>query len=80
LSARQRAELCDALETAERLLRAATITFDVVDPRSDDALSAMTAYFDELDQRFPTGFDHSILARRSWRTLSRCGHHKACSS
>lgn len=57
LSARQQAELSAALSTAETLLRAATVTFDVVDPRSADALWAMTQYFDELDRRFPTGFD-----------------------
>lgn len=57
LSDRQRRQLADALETADRLLRAATITFDVVDPRSDDALGAMTAYFDELAIRFTDGFD-----------------------
>ena len=57
LSARQRDKLSSALAIADRLLRAATITFDVVDPRSDDALWAMTQYFDELDERFPNGFD-----------------------
>jgi DNA-binding MarR family transcriptional regulator len=57
LSPRQQAELSAALATADRLLRAATVTFDVVDPRSDDALWAMNQYFAELDRRFPTGFD-----------------------
>jgi DNA-binding MarR family transcriptional regulator/GNAT superfamily N-acetyltransferase len=57
LSARQRQQLTEALGNADRLLRAATITFDVVDPQSADALWAMTEYFDELDRRFPTGFD-----------------------
>ncbi len=57
LSGRQRDELRQALATADRLLRAATITFAVVDPRSDDAIWAMTRYFDELDLRFPDGFD-----------------------
>jgi GNAT superfamily N-acetyltransferase len=44
-------------EREGRLLRAASIRFAVVDPQSEVALSSMTAYFDELDQRFPTGFD-----------------------
>jgi DNA-binding MarR family transcriptional regulator/GNAT superfamily N-acetyltransferase len=57
LSGRQRDELRQALATADRLLRAATITLTVVDPRSDDAIWAMTRYFDELDRRFPDGFD-----------------------
>jgi uroporphyrinogen-III synthase len=31
--------------------------FEEVDPRSGEARSAMSAYFAELDRRFPTGFD-----------------------
>jgi DNA-binding MarR family transcriptional regulator/GNAT superfamily N-acetyltransferase len=57
LSARQRERLEGALTTADRLLRAATVTFDVVDPQSDDAIESMRAYFAELDRRFPGGFD-----------------------
>lgn len=33
------------------------LRFEVVDARSDEAVAAMTAYFDELDATFPTGFD-----------------------
>jgi GNAT superfamily N-acetyltransferase len=33
------------------------VTFAVVDPQADDAVASMTAYFDELDRRFPRGFD-----------------------
>ncbi len=50
-------ELAEALATADRLLRAATVAFEVVDPRSDEALVSMTAYFAELDVRFTDGFD-----------------------
>lgn len=57
LSPRRRAELTTALDTVDRLPRAATVEFDVVDPRSDEAVAAMTAYFEELELRFPTGFD-----------------------
>ena len=57
LSPRQRVELSSALATADRLLRAATVTFDTADPSSQHAVWAMTQYFDELDRRFPTGFD-----------------------
>jgi uroporphyrinogen-III synthase len=32
-------------------------TFEVVDPHAPEARAAMAAYFDELDGRFPTGFD-----------------------
>ena len=52
-----RVELAAALTTAERLLRAATVTFDIVDPRSPDAEAALGRYFDELDVRFHAGFD-----------------------
>ena len=57
LSTRQRAELGAALETADRLLRAASVRFELVDPRSRDARWAIGEYFAELDQRFPTGFE-----------------------
>lgn len=53
----QRERLTRALRTADRLLRAATVEFEVIDPRSHDALGAMTAYFDELEIRFDGGFD-----------------------
>lgn len=36
---------------------AAAARFEVVDPRSPEAIESMSAYFDELDQVFPTGFD-----------------------
>lgn len=35
----------------------ADVTFDVVDPRSVEARSAIDQYFVELDARFATGFD-----------------------
>ena len=57
LSDRQRGELAGALATAERLLRAATVTADVVDPSSPEARSSLAQYFGELDARFPGGFD-----------------------
>ena len=57
LTETQRRTLTDSLATADRLLRAATVNFDIVDPRSDAALFSMTQYFDELDARFPSGFD-----------------------
>lgn len=57
LSQRQRQQLGEALATADRLLRAATASFDAVDPESTDAIWALQQYFAELDRRFPTGFD-----------------------
>jgi DNA-binding MarR family transcriptional regulator len=57
LSERQRAELAVSLASAERLLRAATVTFVRVDPRSADARATLARYFAELDERFRSGFD-----------------------
>jgi DNA-binding MarR family transcriptional regulator/GNAT superfamily N-acetyltransferase len=57
LTERQRAELAEVLAVAERLLRAATVEFEVVDPACAEAQDAMARYFDELDRRFPGGFD-----------------------
>lgn len=57
LTGRQRERLTEALDTADRLLRAATVRFDTVDPQSPEAIASMTAYFDELDRLFPEGFD-----------------------
>lgn len=57
LTAGQRARLTAALATAERLLRAAALTFDPVDPTGAEATAAMASYFSELDVRFPSGFD-----------------------
>lgn len=57
LSPGQRRRLVDALATAELLIRASAVTFELVDPSGSDATTAMTAYFDELDERFPEGFD-----------------------
>jgi DNA-binding MarR family transcriptional regulator/GNAT superfamily N-acetyltransferase len=57
LAPRHRDRLAAALDDARRLLAAAQATFVVTDPRDADARRAMTAYFDELDRRFPNGFD-----------------------
>ena len=57
LTTRQREDLAVALATAERLLRAATATFEHIDPRAPAAGEALAQYFGELDARFPTGFD-----------------------
>jgi DNA-binding MarR family transcriptional regulator/N-acetylglutamate synthase-like GNAT family acetyltransferase len=53
----QRRRLDDALATAERLIRSATCMVESVDVASDEAVRAVRRYFDELDRRFPTGFD-----------------------
>ncbi len=56
LTPRLRSELAAALATAERLVRAATAEFAVVDPGYPPARQALDSYFAELDARFPTGF------------------------
>jgi DNA-binding MarR family transcriptional regulator/N-acetylglutamate synthase-like GNAT family acetyltransferase len=63
LTDRQRTDLDTALRTADRLLRAADIRFEVVDPRSPGALSSMNAYFAELTMRFPDGFESGDTLR-----------------
>lgn len=57
LSPRQRDELADALAKAERLVRLATIRFEVVDAATSAAQDAVGAYFAEIDARFANGFD-----------------------
>jgi DNA-binding MarR family transcriptional regulator/GNAT superfamily N-acetyltransferase len=57
LTPRQRDRLTDALATAELLVRAATVDIRSVHPGSAEARQAVQCYFDELDVRFPTGFD-----------------------
>ena len=53
----QRRRLSEALATAERLIRAATISVERVDVSSVEAVAAVRRYFTELDERFPDGFD-----------------------
>jgi DNA-binding MarR family transcriptional regulator/GNAT superfamily N-acetyltransferase len=57
LTDRQRERLTEALATADLLVRAATVDIRSVHPASPEARIAVRSYFDELDTRFPTGFD-----------------------
>ncbi|MCZ7417692.1 MULTISPECIES: bifunctional helix-turn-helix transcriptional regulator/GNAT family N-acetyltransferase [unclassified Streptomyces] len=57
LSGAQRARLVEAMAEVERLLTAATVALDVVDPGHPDAEHCLRAYFTELRERFETGFD-----------------------
>ena len=59
LTPQHRDRLNDALATADLLVRAATVQLRDTDPRSPEAVAAVTAYFTELDTRFPGGFDWS---------------------
>jgi ribosomal protein S18 acetylase RimI-like enzyme len=57
LSENQRAALTSAMGTVERLLLASAIRLEVADPTSADAQYCLERYFDELTERFETGFD-----------------------
>jgi DNA-binding MarR family transcriptional regulator/GNAT superfamily N-acetyltransferase len=58
----QRERLHEALATADRLIRSATCVFEVVDVASEEAVSAVSTYFAELDARFDGGFDPGVGA------------------
>ncbi len=57
LTDRQQERLTEALATADLLVRAATVDIRAVDPETAEARTAVGLYFDELDRRFPDGFD-----------------------
>ncbi|MET7292125.1 helix-turn-helix domain-containing GNAT family N-acetyltransferase [Streptomyces griseoloalbus] len=57
----QRARLSEAMATARRLLRLAAITVEHVDGHAPDARACLDAYADDLDVRFPEGFDRTDL-------------------
>ncbi|PAZ12679.1 GNAT family N-acetyltransferase [Streptomyces sp. SA15] len=59
----QRTELTGALATAQRLLRLAGITVELVDGASPYARACLDAYAADIDARFPEGFDKSDLVR-----------------
>lgn len=57
LNTAQRARLVAAMAEVDRLLTAATVTLDAVDPDHPDAEHCLRSYFTELQERFETGFD-----------------------
>jgi DNA-binding MarR family transcriptional regulator/GNAT superfamily N-acetyltransferase len=57
LTPTQRDRVVDAMATVERLLTAALVTVDVVDPATHDAQHCLREYYAELDRRFDAGFD-----------------------
>ncbi|PJN29075.1 helix-turn-helix domain-containing GNAT family N-acetyltransferase [Kitasatospora sp. CB02891] len=57
LNTAQRARLVAAMAEVERLLTAATVTLDAVDPDHPDAQHCLRSYFAEIQARFETGFD-----------------------
>lgn len=60
LNTAQRARLVEAMAEVDRLLTAATVMVDAVDPDSPDAQHCLRSYFTELQERFDTGFDPSL--------------------
>ncbi|MGW2813651.1 bifunctional helix-turn-helix transcriptional regulator/GNAT family N-acetyltransferase [Streptomyces sp. NPDC001415] len=60
LNTAQRARLVEAMAEVDRLLTAATVMVDVVDPDSPDAKHCLRSYFTELQERFDTGFDPNL--------------------
>jgi len=60
LNLRQRQRLVAAMAEVERLLVASTVTISVCEPGHSDARVCMSAYFRELADRFPDGFDPEL--------------------
>jgi DNA-binding MarR family transcriptional regulator/GNAT superfamily N-acetyltransferase len=73
LSASQRDALASAMETVERLLLSTEVRLEVEKPTSRDARYCLARYFEELAQRFDTGFDpgRAIPARAEEMTPPR---------
>jgi DNA-binding MarR family transcriptional regulator/GNAT superfamily N-acetyltransferase len=57
LTSAQRDRLAAAMDEVERLLTAALVEVDHVDPAHRHAQHCLGEYFAELDRRFPSGFD-----------------------
>lgn len=60
LNTAQRTRLVAAMAEVDRLLTAATVTLDAVDPDHPDAQHCLRAYFAEVQERFDTGFDPAL--------------------
>jgi DNA-binding MarR family transcriptional regulator len=56
----QRARLVAAMADVERLLTAALVDVQAVDPAEASAQRCLNAYFAEIDRRFDTGFDAAL--------------------
>jgi DNA-binding MarR family transcriptional regulator/GNAT superfamily N-acetyltransferase len=57
LNTGQRTRLVAAMAEVDRLLTAATVTLDGVDPDHPDGRHCLRSYFTELQERFEAGFD-----------------------
>ena len=60
LSPRQQDRLVGAMQEVERLLAAASVTIQSVDPAHPDARAGIRAYAAELDRRFTEGYDPGV--------------------
>ncbi|MCF3123057.1 MarR family transcriptional regulator [Streptomyces arenae] len=60
LNTAQRARLVAAMAEVDRLLTAATVTLDAVDPDQPDARYCLRSYVTELQESFDTGFDPAL--------------------
>jgi DNA-binding MarR family transcriptional regulator/GNAT superfamily N-acetyltransferase len=71
LSTAQRDRLVAAMSEVERLMRAASVQFRAEKPNGAVARQCLAAYFQELSERFPEGFDpaKSLAARPEDLTL-----------
>ncbi|MCW2749383.1 MAG: hypothetical protein JWR83_493 [Aeromicrobium sp.] len=79
MSPRQQDALAGHLGQADRLIRAATVVMEVVDPASPRAQTAVAAYLRELDQTFTEGFDAGEAAH-DHEDLSGTGRFILCTS
>jgi DNA-binding MarR family transcriptional regulator/GNAT superfamily N-acetyltransferase len=70
LTPAQRARLDEALATAERLVRAATVEVEPLSPDHPDARLALRAYVEELDRRFDGGVDVAAMLADSGAALA----------
>jgi DNA-binding MarR family transcriptional regulator/ribosomal protein S18 acetylase RimI-like enzyme len=71
LSARQRGRLVAAMAEVERLLVASGIEIAETDPRHPAARFCVRAYFDELSERFDSGFDPALSISADDEELTR---------
>lgn len=62
--------LVAAMQTVERLLRAAAVRIEVADAGSAAAQSCLARYYRELAERFPSGFDPARSIRTSAQDMN----------
>jgi DNA-binding MarR family transcriptional regulator/GNAT superfamily N-acetyltransferase len=65
----QRAQLVSSMADVERLLTAALVDIETVDPAQPAAQYCLNAYFAELDRRFDAGFDPALSSAPDLETM-----------